>query len=250
MAEIRTKGLILKQTDFGEGNRMLTIFTENLGVVKAAVYGVRQKKSRNAAATQLLSYSDFMLFQGKSEVLSVNSVTALDSFFPLQEDLLKLSLASYLAEITAYFMEVNESNPPLLRLLLNTLYAIAYQNLDPKMAKAVYELRLASAMGYAPNLSACSACGEVREVGWFSAECGGAICPDCHTKHRDDLLMSPAAYRALYYILTAPEKKVFSFRVSPDVSEEIGRISEHYLLYCAETQFSSLTYLKNLLTIL
>ena len=75
MAEIRTKGLILKQTDFGEGNRMLTIFTENLGVVKAAVYGVRQKKSRNAAATQLLSYSDFMLNQGKSEEQTHNTHT-------------------------------------------------------------------------------------------------------------------------------------------------------------------------------
>ena len=245
MGEIRTKALVIRQTEFGEGNRMLTLFSEDFGLMKAAIYGVKRAKSRSAAASQFLSWSEFILFRGKGEIMTVNSVTAIDAFFPMQESIELLSLGAYFAEITTYFMGYEEPNPPLLRLLLNTLYACSYQNLSLAIAKIVYELRLICMMGYAPHISECAACGETGNIAWFSAECGGILCNGCHAPARDDLPLSPAAYQALFYILTAEEKRVFSFRISDNVQTELLRLCEQYLLHCAETEFSSLSYLKN-----
>ena len=44
MAEIRARGIIIKQSDYGEGHRMLTVFTEEYGIVKAVSYGVKKSK--------------------------------------------------------------------------------------------------------------------------------------------------------------------------------------------------------------
>lgn len=46
MAEIRARGIIIKQSDYGEGHRMLTVFTEEYGIVKAVSYGVKKSKSK------------------------------------------------------------------------------------------------------------------------------------------------------------------------------------------------------------
>jgi DNA repair protein RecO (recombination protein O) len=244
----RTNGLIIKQSDYGEGNRMLTVFTEDFGIIKAAVYGIKRAKSRQSAASQFLSWAEFMLYFGKGEVASVNSVTSMESFFPIQEDLEKLALSSYLADITYYAQNQNVPNIPLLRMLLNTLFVCAYRDVPTAKTKAVYELRLAADMGYMPVLTVCAACGEECEPEFFSCECGGAVCRRCHSVLRDDLPMSRPAYYAVRYILSADLKKVFSFEVSDEVLREVGNISEKYLLYRMERKFSSLDYLKNILT--
>lgn len=243
----RTKGLIIKQSDYGEGNRMLTVFTEDFGIIKAAAYGVKGAKGRRSAASQFLSWADFMLYFGRGDVATVNSVTSIESFFPIQEDLEKLALSSYLADITYYAQEMNLPNPPLLRLLLNTLYACAYNNVPILKAKAVYELRLAADMGYMPIVAACSACRERKEPRYFSNECGGVICRDCHSSLRDDIPISKEAYAAMGYILYAEDRKIFSFDISEKALVEVGKISESYILYRLERDFASLDYLKKLL---
>ena len=244
----RTKGLIIKQTDFGEGNRMLTIFTEDFGIIKAAVYGVKGARSRRSAASQFLSWAEFMLYSGRGDVASVNSVTSIETFFPIQEDLKKLALSVYLCDITYYAEGRSVPNPPLLKLLLNTLYMLAYRDIPIGKAKAVYELKLASYMGYMPEFLKCAACGEKEEAKYFSLECGGAVCSRCHAVSRDDIKVHPAALYAGAYILYAEEKKVFSFEISDEILKELSEISEKYLLYHMERDFSSLIYLKKLLT--
>ena len=70
----------------------------------------------------------------------------------------------------------------------------------------------------------------------------------CHAASRDDIKVHPAALYAGAYILYAEEKKVFSFEISDEILKELSEISEKYLLYHMERDFSSLIYLKKLLT--
>ena len=244
----KTKGLIIKQSDYGEGNRMLTVFTEEFGIIKAVVYGAKSAKGRRAAASQFLTWADFMLFMGKGDVATVNSVTPIESFFPIQEDFEKLSLISYLADITYFAVGQGVPNPPLLKLFLNTLYVCAYKDVSVRKAKAVYELRLASDMGYRPIVTVCAACGEKGLPEYFSSECGGFICGNCHSHLRDDIKISKEVYSVIGYILYSEDKKVFSFDASDEVIKRVGEISEKYLLYRMERDFKTLDYLKKILT--
>ncbi len=244
----KTKGIVIKQADFGEQNRMLTIFTEDYGLVKAAIYGVKKGKSKQSAASQFLSYGEFMLHFGRGEVANVNSITPIESFFPIAEDLEKLALSSYLAELTYYSQNLNVPNPVILRLILNTLYLVAYKNYPIKKAKAIYELRIVKDMGYMPHILNCLACGKKEDLSGFSLEKEGVLCADCGRITKDTIKLGKEAYSCMGYILYADDNKVFSFDISPEAQKELSAISERYILKCAEREFSSLNYLKNVLT--
>ena len=244
----KTKGLIIRQSDYGDGNRMLTVFTEDFGIIKAAVYGVKKAKSRQSAASQLLSWGEFILYFGKGEVASVNSVTSLESFFPVYEDLEKLALCSYLCDVTYHVQGPSIPNNTLLRLMLNSFYACAYLDVPIRKIKTVYELRLAADMGYMPVLSECAKCGEKKELCFFSPANNGFICGECHIKGSEDIFVSEKAYRTVGYILLSDEKKIFSFETDDETLAQIGTLSELYLLRHTEKNFSSLEYLKKVLT--
>ena len=77
MAEIRARGIIIKQSDYGEGHRMLTVFTEEYGIVKAVSYGVKKSKSKAAASSQFLCYGDFDFYKGVGkDIMTIILLTA------------------------------------------------------------------------------------------------------------------------------------------------------------------------------
>lgn len=244
----KTNGLIIRQSDYGDGNRMLTVFTEDFGIIKAAVYGVKKAKSRQSAASQFLSWAEFVLYFGKGEVASVNSVTSLESFFPIYEDLQKLALCSYMCDAVCRVQAPSVPNPTLLKLLLNCFYACAYMNVSVQKVKTVFEWRLCADMGYSPIISKCAACSEKKPPAFFSLPANGFICRDCFSPTAGGVPVSEDEYKTIGYILTANEKKIFSFNASEDVLNKIGIISEKYLIQHTEKNFSSLEYLKKVLT--
>ena len=63
MSTIKTKGIILRQSDFKEANRILTIFTKEFGIVNAVAYGAKSIRNKNSASTQIMTYADFILLK-------------------------------------------------------------------------------------------------------------------------------------------------------------------------------------------
>ena len=100
MPGIKATGIIIKQTEFGESNRMLSIFTKEFGIIRASVYGAKSVKSGKGASSQFLCFSEFELSKGNSDLYTVYSATAEESFYPISEDIEKLSLAVYLCDLT------------------------------------------------------------------------------------------------------------------------------------------------------
>jgi len=240
MSNITARGIIIKQSDYGEGHRMLSIFTEEYGIIKAVKYGAKSTKNRDSASSQFLCYGDFDLYFSNKEIASVNSITAVDSFFPVVEDIKKLSLCVYLADLTYAILGNNNPDQRLMRVFLNCVYALAYKNELPQKVKAVYELRLMSIGGYMPQLFACS-CGKEQAAG-FDIEAGEVVCSDCIKK--STVVLSPNTYKALWYIVNCDDKKILSFNCNDKLLEEIGRISEQYALTHMEKKFPSLDYYK------
>ena len=58
---IKTDGIILRETMTGEQDRLVTVLTRSNGVIKAFVNGARNPKNKNVSSTGLLCYSDFMI---------------------------------------------------------------------------------------------------------------------------------------------------------------------------------------------
>lgn len=241
MESIKTKGLIIKSTDYGEANRMIKIFTTDLGIISAGVYGARSKKKGLGASSRLFCWGDILL-RGTQDRLRADEISVKEGFYPLSEDIQKLAAAVYFSELAEAAVGTDNPDEQILRLLLNTLYAICYHDVDNLTAKTVYEFRIAAAGGYMPAVDACAACGETQGEQWFDIRRGGVLCARC--RRADSIKISPPVLAAIRYILSADEKRIFAFRADRDVITALGRISEEYMTEHFDRKFASLDYLK------
>lgn len=245
MAEIRARGIIIRQSDYGEGHRIISVFTEELGIIKAISYGVKKSKSKAAASSQFLCYGDFNLYKGANkDIMSVNSIETIDGFYPISEDIKKLSLCAYLADITYNLLGMNNPDERILSLFLNSVYALAYRNEDTAKIKAVYELKLMCAGGYAPSIHTCASCGS-GEIFAFDLLKGGMVCRRCGGKYI--VKMDKNLYRVLVYIASGEDKKMLSFKADGRLIERLGSLTERYVGLQLDQAFRSLDYYKSML---
>lgn len=221
---------------------MLTVMTEDFGLISACAYGVRSKKSRLKAGVQLLSFSDFVLNKKNGDIYRVDSASVVDGFYPICEDLTCLSLANYICDAASEVF--SDGDRRVLRLVLNTFYALAYRGIDPILAKAVFELKLMQYSGYEPSMDACIRCGTSEELCGFDFS-GGMVCSEC--VGTGILNIPKGVYKAVKFILLSDDKKIFSFSVSQEVKNILSVLAEGYFLGKSEKNYKSLDYFKKIL---
>ena len=176
------KGLVLRTTDIKESDRLVTIYTEEMGIITALAKSARTYKSRKMSSTMQFCYGSYVLY-GQGDKLWVKEASLIESFFDIRKSIDGLALAGYVVEVLEHIATA-EPDRELLRLALNSLYAIATEKYDFNLIKAAFEIRTASILGYMPDVMACHSCGR-REGDFFFDVMAGAIrCKECHDKLR------------------------------------------------------------------
>ena len=260
MEQIRVRGLVVRETQSGEYDKILTVITEEMGRISISGKGVRSLKSKHMPATQLFCYSSFVLRKSHGYYY-ISDSALMESFFDLRLDLNKLALASYLCDVAAEMAVEGVGDEELMQLTLNTLYALANKKqLSLTQIKAAFELRCASVEGFRPNLSACDVCDAFEDKKFYMDVMNGRIlCSDCLNKvrHTDDLVddgtahiylrLTPAVLEAMRYTIHAPANRYLSFTLSEDEMKLYASVCEKYLLNHIEHGFYSLEFYKSLL---
>ncbi len=244
--KFQTTGLIIKQQNIGEQDKLVTVLTKDVGVLRAFVKGAKNIKNPKSAATDLLCYSSLSVYEGKEKYI-IDEASLIEIFFGLRKDMEKLSLAQYFCELAAYICPTNANAAPQLSLILNALHLLSNSDKDAELIKACVELRLACLAGYMPDLVMCRGCGvyEAPQV-YFSIADGSLKCADCFAK-------SPAAacveidagvLHALRHICLSDDKKVFAFSLSQKGLEALSFITESYTARVLERDFQTLHFYK------
>ena len=219
---------------------MMTVLADGLGVISVSAYGVRSKKSKTRVRP--FSCCDFVLGKKTGDIYRMEQMDMVDSFYPVCEDITKLSLANYLSDLTCDAFETSDGN--ILSLLLNTIYVISYKETDLELVKAVFELKLSQLMGYEPNIESCTKCGSRDGISAFDIN-GGVKCASCRSGY--DLPMQGGTYAAIRHILFGEDAKLFSFSVTEPILKELSKIAEKYILEKCERNYKSLDYLKKMM---
>lgn len=235
------KGLVIRTVDIKETDRLVTIFTEEKGVVTALARGARSLKSRKMSSTMQFCYGSFVLY-GQGDKLWIREAELIESFFEIRNSIDGLALAAYFAEILSD-VTVEEAERDLLRLSLNSLYAIGSGKYSLEKIKAVFEIRAASILGFMPDVLSCRECDEKNGDFFFDIMSGNIECakcrsdksemgvesPDPHESHIIAIL-SEGAKIALGYAIYSPIERVFSFKISDEDMRLFSRATEQYLL--------------------
>jgi DNA repair protein RecO (recombination protein O) len=243
-----TTGLVLRETNFKEADKILTVLTQSDGKVTVSARGVRRKGSRMGAAAQLLTFSEMTLFGYKGR-WSLNEAATIELFDGVRSDIVKLSLGSYFAELLEAVADEDAPNPELLSLGLNALYALGCGKYNDALIKAAFELRLMCLAGYAPDVQACVYCGNTDYSGTRLDLHGGAVyCKGCLPEGETpaSVPLCPASLAALRHITDCDPKKIFAFRLGAEAAGRLGDAAEAYLLAQLERGFHTLDFYKDI----
>ena len=107
-----TMALVLRGVDYKESDKILTLFTRELGKVTVSARGCRKKGSPLAAGCQLLCWSEMVLYDYNGR-WSVKEAATERQFRGVRDDLDKLALACYFAEVTELLAVEGLPNPEL-----------------------------------------------------------------------------------------------------------------------------------------
>ncbi len=231
MKLIKTTGIVIKEIDFKDNDKIITILTKDLGKISAMVKGAKKTNSPYLASSQYLVYSEFILYQGKT-FYHVNSTTVLDTFYDLRIDYDKLNYAFEMTKLLFTVCQENEKCEDVLKLFLNVLHFIKIGEKDPELLLNIFKLRLLNYLGYKPYLSNCANCMQkIEDKYYYSISNRGMLCEKCiQSVDNNSLLeLKKGAYMAILYITNVELKKVFSFTVSKEVNKEINNFTKLYL---------------------
>ena len=242
--QIVEKGLILRETPYKEADVMLCILTECSGKLSVVARGAKRKGSKVSAAIQLFTYSEFTLYESGGRY-TLNEAEPVEMFFGIRNDIVKLSLASYFAEVLEQASDEDSINPELLRLGLNALFALSKTDIPKEKIKAVFELRAAELSGYAPTLSDCIFCDCKSELKYFDIKNGGVVCEKCNVG--GNIAVDASVIDAMKYIVSADVKRIFSFSINDDSMKNLAKISNEYLRFHFDRNFKTDAFYKGLL---
>ncbi len=244
---VKTRGIILRETDYQDRDKLLTVLTAEHGKLTVKARGIKSSRNLMKSSCQLMAYSELTLLEQKERYV-LTEASAIELFSELQSDIELLSLASYFLQVTEFVAQEEDPCPDILSLLLNSLYALGKLKLSQSFVKSVFEFRLSCLLGFLPNLRGCSNCGR-GETGFFSLALGGLLCVDCGNIPREGeirLPVSQGTIDAMHYIATSPAGKIFSFKLSPKSLAELSGIAETYLCSRLERGFYTLDFYKSL----
>ena len=245
---ITTHALVLREVDYKETDKILTLFTETEGKLTVSARGCRKKGSPIAAGCQLLVWAEFTLYEIKGR-WAVKETASERLFDGIRRDLDRLALASYFAEVTELLAEEGQPDEELLALALNSLHALDKGTFPLAQVKAAFEWRAMAVAGYAPQVDCCGVCGRenlaeprfhIQEATLVCEDCRGALPPgDCPP-------LTPEAVTALRRITEEDRRRMLSFRLDPVSLKRLGDAGEKYIIARLERGFHTLDFYKSL----
>jgi DNA repair protein RecO (recombination protein O) len=240
----RAEAVVLRHQDWGEADRLLVLFTLEMGKVRAIGKGVRKPRSRKAGHLEPFSRVHLLLARGR-DLLIVTQAEMIEAYLPLRENLLLPTYANYVVELLDRFSFEEGENRALYRLLVETLERLS-SDFDPDLVVRYYEMRLLDLTGFRPELFHCVSCGEEIQPQdqYFSAEHGGVLCPKCGKGVQGARPVSMDALRYLRHFQRSTFTEAARAHLNPLLKREVEDLMQHYLTYLLERALNTPAFLR------
>lgn len=172
-----TQAVLLAVRDWGDADKIVTLFSPDYGKLRAVAYGARRLKSPLSGSIQTFAYVNVALLPGKN-ISTIKQCQVIDSFQFLREDLVLTAYGAFLTELTAELWPEHQLEPAVLTLLLPALKLLAVRN--PRIVAMAAAWQLLSLAGFCPVFKECVQCGAAPFIpAGFNAGGGGIVCDNC-----------------------------------------------------------------------
>ena len=214
MGLYRDEAVVIRTSQLGEADRIITLLTREHGRIRAVAKGVRRTKSKFGARLEPASIIDLQLHAGKTFDIITEAVSKENFGDELSSDYQKWTIASAILE-TAERFTLNEYEPSKQQYLLavGALRSLARDEHAPLLILDAFLLRSLAVGGYAPALESCFRCEKSGPHRFFSLAGGGSVCSDCRpsrsaTVSSDALTLMGALLSGEWSVADDVEQKV------------------------------------------
>jgi DNA repair protein RecO (recombination protein O) len=248
------EAVVLRHVDYGEADRILTLYTRQLGKMRAVVKGARKVTSRKAGHLEPFTRVKLQLAKGRDMAL-VTQADTVEGYVGLRDDLVLTSQASYVIELVDRFTyDEGVDSSGIFHLLTDTLGRLS-GGADAWMTIRYYEMRLLDHLGFRPKLFECAVCGNeiLPEDQFFSFTAGGVVCPASargeELRRSERLGLQSISVEGLKY-LRHFQRSSFAqaARANPDaqVKEETEALMQGFFTYLLERELKTPGFLKQI----
>ena len=182
---IQTDAVVLKRSEFGESDRIVTLLTIDQGILRALAPAARRSKKRFGGCLELFTRIEASIIdKGAGKLARMEEAVLQDAHEAVKTDLLSIAHASYLAELILVFWGERDEASQAHALICDALKRLDSGPLTTQELRQ-FELRVLSLAGFAPSLDACLDCAAKNSRQWmFDHDRGGIVCNQCAEESR------------------------------------------------------------------
>lgn len=224
------EGIVIRMVDYGESNKIVTVFTREFGKVAFMARGAKKPRSSLSSVTQLFTYGHYMYLTGKG-LGTLRQGEVVDAFRGLHEDIYRTAYAAYIAELLDRLTDEKTPNPFLFELLYQSVHYID-EGVDPEVISFIFETKMLDVAGIRPQLEMCANCGRNEGPFVFSVKDGGLLCPRCASIDPRHLKLSETSVKLLRLFVNMDMKRLGKVSLKPETKKELKTaLSAYYEEY-------------------
>lgn len=224
---VKAEGIVIKSIDYGEGSKIITLFTRNNGKVSIVAKGAKKTKSRLIALTQVFCYGEYIYYLGnQSSMGTLNQGDVQLNFVDIYDDINKTSYSAYLVELVDKLTTPQEPNQYLFEELLLSLENIN-SGKDEEIITRIFEMKLFKIFGYRPHIHSCAICKKEDNLYAFSIQNGGLICSD-HKNDSTVILLQPNTIKLLRLFEGIDIKRLGNIDVKQSTKSQLKQVMEGF----------------------
>lgn len=243
---ITTDGLVVREMNVGENDKLLTLLTRDFGVIKAFSSGSKKISSKKFSASSLLSYANYS-FVKVGDTYKIFEAQPIKSFFDVGSDIYLLSIAQFFCELAYVVSPIEAPADEYLRLFLNSLHYLVKEMKNPELIKAITELRVAAISGYMPALVACDGCAVYEEdIMYFNLNNGKLFCENCKDGSPDLVPIDRTVLSAMRHIVFSEFNNIYRFEIPDDKALYLSTLTGKYISAQTEHRFKTLEFLEQI----
>ncbi len=247
MPLIKTAAITLKSRKWGDADRIVTLYTKEMGKVRAVARGARRMKSRLGASLEPLTICHLNLFEKSGDTLyRVSQADLVEPFMRFREDLTLMTAAARMVNVVGAVTPDGDPDPELFETLEQGLHALVMSR-DPALTALLFQIRLLGLIGFRPQTDHCAACGKGRLMGdpQFSPLSGGLVCTVCAVRQSLRCLpLSRGSLAFLHQALRLSPTVVDRLKAAGQVRHEVENAIEGYVTAVAGRQLPPVNFLS------
>lgn len=236
MEDILVTGIVLSSMPYKEKDKLIHIFSVELGLITGILKGVASPKAKLKFAGQPFCFGKFDLSPSHDFYL-VKGVESIDTFFDLTLDYDNFKLCNLMLEICKIILKPNIISEKLFLDLLKTLQNIVYNNTDSKISLLKFVTNVLEIIGYKLNFDICDNCnmkfmGDIK----FDFESGTHRCANCS----NGTSVSRQEFSSLKIIAESDISKIGSIKLKPVIISRLLRMQIYNLSQRLNCKFKSI----------